>query len=326
MDNYDQENRQEDEQENDEQKKNGKVNDWLKILIGCLAFLLLLFLIISATRIAKEYKRLLEYRNDLGWWKARNKGSHDALFNMMKDCQPLFEQAKLTYWAHDGTLLGIMRHQDIIPWDDDIDLVVDKDQENFEQKIDDFKKLLEKNGYKLKTCQFGYKIFPSTYTTAAAALSTAKEGEGEGEGGKEKNGKNNKNSKDDNNYFMDLFTFSWEQINDNREDDRLVGNLPFRVSWPKSYYKRPDVYPLKTGTLGTLTIPIPNSSLVAVKRFYGEKVMTEVWIKYPHHRVDGETIWTTFARMFIQASIVPLANFKNTKLSPSEASESLIKK
>lgn len=32
------------------------------------------------------------------------------------------DKHKIKYWAHAGTLLGTIRHQGFIPWDDDIDL------------------------------------------------------------------------------------------------------------------------------------------------------------------------------------------------------------
>lgn len=48
------------------------------------------------------------------------------MYQLMKDVHEVFTHYKVTYWADSGTLLGAVRHQGIIPWDDDIDLCLDK--------------------------------------------------------------------------------------------------------------------------------------------------------------------------------------------------------
>ena len=44
------------------------------------------------------------------------------------------KEGKYEYWASDGTCLGAVRHGNIIPWDDDIDLLM---------PFYDFKRLLQ---------------------------------------------------------------------------------------------------------------------------------------------------------------------------------------
>ena len=51
------------------------------------------------------------------------------MYQLMKDVHEIFTHCGVTYWIDSGTLLGSVRHQGIIPWDDDIDLCVDKSSE-----------------------------------------------------------------------------------------------------------------------------------------------------------------------------------------------------
>ena len=47
---------------------------------------------------------------------------HDALKEIVKDFDAICQKAKVSFFLVYGTLLGAARHPDIIPWDDDIDL------------------------------------------------------------------------------------------------------------------------------------------------------------------------------------------------------------
>ena len=55
-------------------------------------------------------------------------GEHKKLaINLLEKTIHIFEENNIDYYLISGTLLGYVRHNDLIPWDDDIDLIVSSD-------------------------------------------------------------------------------------------------------------------------------------------------------------------------------------------------------
>ena len=55
----------------------------------------------------------------------------------------IFNKSKINYWVCQGTLLGIIRDQSLIPWDPDIDFAIL--ERNFDEKL--IEKIMKKNGF-----------------------------------------------------------------------------------------------------------------------------------------------------------------------------------
>lgn len=62
------------------------------------------------------------------------------LLEMLKDVDVFFKNNGIVYSLCAGTLLGAIRHNGFIPWDDDVDIMVDRENfEKFRTSIENFK-------------------------------------------------------------------------------------------------------------------------------------------------------------------------------------------
>lgn len=77
------------------------------------------------------------------------------LYQVMKDVHDILTKHKIPYRIEAGTLLGAVRHQGIIPWDDDLDISI---MEDFEQRFLSLKSVFKALGYSIKPMNFGWTI------------------------------------------------------------------------------------------------------------------------------------------------------------------------
>jgi len=75
-----------------------------------------------------------------------NNKNKDNVDNNLQETVKLFTENSINYWICHGTLLGIIRDKELIPWDHDVDLAV-WDKDGLREKI---KELMLKNSYCLK--------------------------------------------------------------------------------------------------------------------------------------------------------------------------------
>lgn len=75
---------------------------------------------------------------------------------MMKDVHELFEKHKIPYFVDSGSLLGVIRHKGLIPWDDDLDIgILPENKKMVENVIGELKSL----GYGLQLTGEIAKVF-----------------------------------------------------------------------------------------------------------------------------------------------------------------------
>lgn len=80
---------------------------------------------------------------------AITENERDDIYYFLKIISNLFNKNNITFWIIGGTILGSVRHNDIVPWDDDADIGI------FDY---DMKKVLELND---ELNEIGYEIVPA---------------------------------------------------------------------------------------------------------------------------------------------------------------------
>ena len=175
-----------------------------------------------------------------------------GLYQLLKDTDTLLTEHHIPYFITGGTLLGAVRHQGIIPWDDDVDIgILDTHQQSFIALIPHFKAL----GYHVIPEMFGYRIIKPYRPWAVWKLW----------------GKTY--------YFrmtcLDVFTYT-------QRKHQLVGFLPI---WPKDYFDEGEVYPLTRYRFGQLSVLGPKQAVPYLNRLYGEEWNTVAY-RQVSHRTD----------------------------------------
>lgn len=73
----------------------------------------------------------------------------EKCLGVLKELDRVCNEAGLQYFIYSGTLLGAVRHGGFIPWDDDIDCVMMRDQ--YEKLAEACEKFLDKDHFELQT-------------------------------------------------------------------------------------------------------------------------------------------------------------------------------
>jgi len=70
-----------------------------------------------------------------------------AMEKLLSDTAAALDSLKIKYWIDSGTLLGAVRFNSFLPWDDDIDVMTEA--EDLEPQLEEFRKQVEARGYVL---------------------------------------------------------------------------------------------------------------------------------------------------------------------------------
>ncbi|MCE5316467.1 MAG: LicD family protein [Parachlamydia sp.] len=182
---------------------------------------------------------------------------HAGLFyDMLMKTSRILKQNNIPFWATCGTLLGAIRHQGMIPWDDDIDIAI------FEKDVPallELKDTLESYGLELcfhprfefyKIClKDGPRIIDENGETCPWSFP-----------------------------FLDIFP-----LKEVKGRYTYIGKLWQEWHFDNDYYFQEDlILPLSELPFGPLTIPVPRNSLPYILRMYGEDWNDVAYVTYSH--------------------------------------------
>ena len=183
--------------------------------------------------------------------KVVSPGVVKLLYSMLNDVHKIFIHSGLKYWIDGGTILGLVRHSGIIPWDDDIDIgILKKDIHKFLSLVD----ILKKCGYSISKTWFGYKIFYSNRKLISGF--------------------------DYSFPFIDVFIF-----------DKIDGKYRLyykkaRDQWGKEKWNEDELFPVVPYKFGDIVVMGPSTVLKYLDRMYGKDWNMIAYREYDHEREE----------------------------------------
>ncbi|NEQ80623.1 MAG: tetratricopeptide repeat protein [Moorea sp. SIO2I5] len=107
-------------------------------------------------QLATRSSEIISAKDMVGVLAKKNKAINLRLWQQFKFIDSLLRQHDINYWAIDGTLMGAIRHQGFIPWDDDIDIEMKQSDLNRFLSLEDI--LNQQGFYFRKMSRYYYKI------------------------------------------------------------------------------------------------------------------------------------------------------------------------
>lgn len=193
----------------------------------------------------------------------------DIIRKMLKDVHSIFVANNIRYWMDGGTLLGAVRHKNIIPWDDDADIaVLEQDRHKFLK----LKNIFYKFGYGVVKFWGGYKIFPLN----GKPIKHINRNWHWSEESKKIEDREVFNYKFP---FIDIF-FVKDYGNKYHFSNKYANKI-----FNKFYHTKDDLFPLKSYNFHDFQLIGPNNPKPYLDRAYGDDYMTTGYKSYDHENM-----------------------------------------
>ncbi len=172
------------------------------------------------------------------------------IYRLLQNIHLVFEKEKIEYIMTGGTLLGAIRHQGIIPWDDDADLIVLNEEpdnlllilNNNLQKYNPHERLISKKHIKGNLIQVYFKNHPKT--------------------------------------MIDIFFI-------NKEKNKYTYRFPYNIQYHKEFFLHDEIYPIKSYKFGDLILNGPNNPFNYLTRTYNDYNKISKWNSKNYLNING---------------------------------------
>mgnify|MGYP000951464489 CR=1 FL=1 len=183
-----------------------------------------------------QHKLCADLKHMLLWWKS------------------FAEEHAIPWWMTAGSLLGTVRHQGLIPWDNDIDICILSDDFTVEYQDKLTRLIGSYDTYEIRRCICGFRVYP-----VGKAFP-----------------------------FMDIWQYGKQSPSATTYTySGAVNTLStphththyIASNYPK-FFHQTDELDVRVATYGTfegIQVPIPNNSLQCIERWYGERAITELY-------------------------------------------------
>eukprot|EP01084_Bolivina_argentea_P170029 294653_1 len=185
------------------------------------------------------------------------------MYQMLYDIDKIFTKYNIEYWISDGTLLGLVRHNGIIPWDDDLDISINGNKTDykllFETKIKDnqFHTDLSDIGYYIRAKEScGYVILPKEPLLINDVFWPFP--------------------------FIDMFVIFFDS-NKYSKSKPLVQ----RKIWQNFFFYKNELYPLKRVKFGDINLFAPSNPYPYLNRGWGKQWNVSYYKDYDHQKEHG---------------------------------------
>lgn len=184
-----------------------------------------------------------------------NKEDVQEIYQLMKDVDDVLNFLGIEYWVDGGTLLGCVRHEGFIKWDDDLDICIEKkNKANFEKALS----ILESLDYHVKM------VSTTVYNVA--------------------------HNKFKSRHSINPWSCPCIDIQMMDENKGKIFELYYRMTHPHVFFLRKDLFPLKRLPFGPLNLPCAQVPGPYLEALYGPDWLTiaHIWNHFMTDKVIVE--------------------------------------
>lgn len=211
----------------------------------------------------------------------------DDLYYLLEKMDKIFRTNNIKYWIDAGTLLGAVRHNGIIPWDDDIDICIMIDNKD---KFLALRKEFNNYGIDMQHYWADYKLFLINGNNIKP------------------NNRNWEWTDKDGKIVNDDFNIKYKypfidiMFMIKKDDNYIYHNDKIRYNFPKHYYESGDLFPLKEYKFNKINVYGPNNPYPYLNRCYPDwkqvgikkydhqnmRFMNKIMINYDNYHFAGK--------------------------------------